>query len=150
MSKINWVYKDFDALTNQELYDLLAVRIEVFVVEQNCPYQDVDGKDQKAHHLIGYAENGEVAGYARITFPGVRFKEVSIGRVVTSQKYRRKGFGKLLMEESLKKIKQDYGTVPVRISAQSYLIPFYSSFGFEPLGEEYLEDGILHTEMLRP
>lgn len=148
MEKPLWIYKTFLELTNQELYDLLALRVEVFVVEQNCPYQDVDGKDQKAHHLLGYIGD-ELAAYSRITFPGVRFPEVSIGRIVTARKYRGKGLGKQLTDEALKRIEAGYGPVPVRISAQSYLISFYRSFGFVPEGEEYLEDGILHKEMIR-
>ena len=148
MLPIRWIYKTFDALTLEELYNLLTLRQEVFIVEQDCPYVDADGKDKRSYHLMGYSTK-ELAAYARITFPGVRFREVSIGRVATSMNYRGQGLGKAIMHESLKKIEQEYGNVSIRISAQTYLIDFYEQFGFKPDSDEYPEDGILHVEMLR-
>ncbi|MCG3164521.1 MAG: hypothetical protein POELPBGB_00275 [Bacteroidia bacterium] len=127
----------------------MVLRQEVFVVEQNCPYLDADGKDKYAYHLLGYDENRKLAAYARIVFPGVSYAEVAIGRVITSQQYRRTGAGKELMRETLKAIENIYGKVSVRISAQTYLVNFYSEFGFTSTGKEYLEDDIPHTEMLR-
>ncbi len=126
----------------------MVLRQEVFVVEQNCPYLDADGKDKYSWHVLGYDEKGKLAAYARIVFPGVSYKEVAIGRVVSSQAHRRTGAGKELMREAIKTIKTIYGKVPVRISAQTYLVKFYSEFGFVSTGKEYLEDDIPHTEML--
>jgi len=146
---ISWRLKPFDTLTPTELYDFIKLRQEIFVVEQHCAYLDADGKDPHCWHLMGYS-NDRLACYARIVHPGISYKEVSIGRVATSQKFRRKGLGNLLLEETLKEIKKIYGDVPVRIGAQAYLQKFYESFGFEitePAG--YFEDGILHYIMLR-
>jgi len=143
-----WIFKRFEQLSPQELYDALALRQKVFIVEQNCPYLDADGKDKQAYHLLGY-EGHKLLTYARITFPGVRFTEVSVGRIISDPGYRREGLGKKVTDMALKKIREVYGNVPVRISAQSYLVPFYESFGFKVVGDEYDEDGIPHREMLR-
>ena len=126
----------------------MVLRQEVFVVEQDCPYVDADGKDQQAFHLMGYVKN-DLAVYARIVFPGIRFKEVSIGRIVSSIKYRGKSLGKAIMKESVERIIQEYGKVPIRLSGQTYLIDFYQQFDFEVDSAEYLEDGIPHVEMLK-
>ncbi len=143
-----WIFKKFEELTPHELYDALALRQKVFIVEQHCPYLDADGKDKQAHHLLAY-EGSRLLAYARITFPGVRFREVSVGRIISDPGHRRKGLGKKVTAMGLQKIKEIYGDVPVRISAQSYLVPFYESFGFEAVGNEYDEDGIPHREMVR-
>ena len=132
------------------MYRIFHLRLSVFVVEQNCPYQDADLKDFKSFHLMGYDENGELATYARIIPAGIAFNEVSIGRVTTSQKARRTGAGRELMKNAIQFISKQYGTTPIRIGAQRYLTNFYSSFGFEIASEEYLEDNILHIEMLLP
>lgn len=142
------MHKTFKELTAVELYEILNLRQNVFIVEQNCPYLDCDGKDFHAKHLMGRTKDGNLAAYARIIQPGISYKEVSIGRVVTAIAYRKFGFGKLLMAEALKTIESIYGNVPVRICAQSYLLDFYASFGFEA-GESYIEDGIPHHIMLR-
>lgn len=128
---------------------MFALRIEVFVVEQNCPYQDADGKDLKSSHVFGTNDHGELIACARIVSPGVSYKEVSIGRVATAMTVRGSGSGKELMRKSIKAIEEKFGQVPIRISAQSYLKKFYESFGFVQVGEEYLEDNIPHIEMLR-
>lgn len=146
--KLTWFCKKFEELSNTELYDAMVLRQEVFVVEQNCPYLDADGKDKHSWHLLGYDENGKLAAYARIVFPGVSYQEVAIGRVVSSQTHRRTGAGKELMREALKAIERIYGKTPVRISAQTYLVRFYAEFGFASTGKEYSEDDIPHTEML--
>ena len=161
MSKITWSCKPFKDLTNEELYDVFRLRQEVFVVEQNCPYQDADGKDLKSLHVTGcltpaYRQagppsptgEGSLIAYARIVLPGVSYKEVSIGRVVTSQKVRRTGAGKILMEKTMEYIEKEFGKVPICIGAQLYLQKFYESFGFIREGNEYLEDGIPHVIML--
>jgi ElaA protein len=148
--KIDWIFKPFAELTLKELYDAIKLRQEVFVVEQHCLYLDADGKDFHSHHLSGYDETGLLACYARLVEPGISYDEVSIGRVVTSPAFRKKGAGKLLLKEALFYIEKIYGNVPVRIGAQGYLLKFYQSFGFEiaePAG--YFEDGILHYIMIR-
>lgn len=147
--KITWILKPFAQLSLQEMYDFIVLRQEVFVVEQDCPYLDCDGKDQDSHHLMGYDEDKDLIAYTRLVKPGVSYEEVSIGRVITAQKARKKGAGIALMDESIKAINNIYGKTPIRISAQCYLEKFYRSFGFIPTGKEYLEDGIPHMEMLR-
>lgn len=147
--KITWQLKKFEDLSTVELYKVLHLRAEVFVVEQNCPYQDMDGKDFKSYHLLGFAENNELLAYTRILPAGISYKEASIGRVVTSPKTRGAGAGKELMKESIQCIEKLFGNVPVRIGAQCYLKKFYEGFGFEIASEEYLEDNIPHVEMVK-
>lgn len=142
---MKWRWKKFDELSLQELYDLLRLRQEVFVVGQGCAYLDADGLDQKSHHLLGYLDNDLVA-YLRVMPPGLRFKETAIGRVAVGPKHRGKGFGKDLTEEALKRITA-MKTKPVRISAQKYLEKFYGDFGFKTVSKDYLEDNIPHVEM---
>ncbi|MCA0958679.1 GNAT family N-acetyltransferase [Muricauda ruestringensis] len=140
--------KTFNQLTTEELYQILRLRSEVFVVEQDCVYQDVDNKDQKALHIIG-TKNGEIVAYTRIFKPGDYFDNVSIGRVVVSQDQRKYGLGKQIMQASLAAIDQRFPNQPIEISAQSYLLKFYMELGFKVTGEEYLEDGIPHRRMLK-
>jgi ElaA protein len=140
--------KHFNDLTPHELYEILHLRNEVFVVEQNCVFQDADHKDQQSYHLVGWIDN-ELAAYTRLVPPGVAYDEMSIGRVVTSPKYRRSGMGKLLMEESIIRCYDLFGKGAIRIGAQLYLKHFYESFGFQQEGEEYLEDGIPHIYMIK-
>lgn len=146
--KMQWVWRTYDDLTKDELYAAMRLRQEVFVVEQNCPYLDADGRDEGNHHLLGY-DRKELVAYARVLRPGVLYREVCISRVVTAPKVRRTGVGWLLMTECLRRLEDHYGLVTVRISAQAYLQQFYESFGFRCTGKEYLEDGIPHKEMLR-
>jgi ElaA protein len=145
---LTWIFKPFTELSLTELYNIMRLRQQVFIVEQNCPYLDADGKDLKSYHLMGYAGNDLVA-YSRIVKPGVSYDEVSIGRVVSSTNHRGKAYGKELMAESIKQIEKLYGPVPVRIGAQQYLQKFYESFGFVRQGEPYMEDGIPHIIMLK-
>ncbi|MBC8408287.1 MAG: GNAT family N-acetyltransferase [Rhodobacteraceae bacterium] len=146
--QITWKFKAFNELTIDELYAMMVIRQEVFILEQDCPYMDADGKDQKSHHLLGY-DTDDLVAHLRLVAPKVSYKEMSFGRIVTSKKVRGKGVGKQLMQEGIRQGELLYGKQPNRISAQSYLIPFYSTFGFRTVGEEYLEDDIPHTEMLR-
>ena len=146
-SLADWKIKAFNDLSATELYDALALRINVFIVEQNCPYPETDWKDIDSLHVLGYT-NGRLCAYARIVKPGISYKEVSIGRVATKKEYRGQGLGRELMRVTMDAIRREFGNTFVRISAQSYLVPFYSSFGFEIVGEEYLEDDMPHTEML--
>ena len=145
---LHWVFKSFNDLSVTELYAILRLRQEVFIVEQNCPYLDADGKDLKSYHLMGYVGN-ELVAYSRIVKPGVSYDEASIGRVVSSTVHRKKAYGIQLMNESIKRIENLYGPVSIRIGAQQYLQKFYESFGFKWEGEPYLEDGIPHIIMLR-
>ena len=144
---INWVCKKFNDLTVEELYAILRLRSEVFVVEQNCVFLDMDNKDQYAHHLAGWQEN-KLVGYARILPAGISYSESSIGRIVSSPAYRAQGIGKELLTESISTLYRLHGKRVIRIGAQYYLKKFYESFGFEQAGEIYLEDGIQHIEML--
>ena len=146
--KATWKCKHFNQLSTEELYEIFRLRIEVFIVEQNCPYQDADGKDLSSYHLMGFDTNNRLIAYARIIPSGISYKEVSIGRVVSSPKIRRTKTGEELMQEIMQFIVQQFGEVPVRISAQSYLQKFYEKFGFVVVSDEYLEDNIPHKEML--
>lgn len=148
--QISWKFKTFKALTLDELYAMMTLRQEVFIIEQDCPYLDADKKDQDSHHLLGYDKEGGLVAYLRLVKPTISYPEMSFGRIVTSSNIRGKGVGKMLMDEGIRQAHLLYGKQPNRISAQSYLIPFYQSFGFEAVGEEYLEDNIPHTEMLLP
>ncbi len=140
--------KTFEELSTKELYQILRLRSEVFVVEQDCVYQDVDNKDQEALHVLGI-KNDEVVAYTRIFKPGDYFDNVSIGRVVVSKDQRKYGLGKQIMQASLAAIDQRFPDKAIEISAQSYLLKFYTELGFNAFGEEYLEDGIPHRRMLK-
>ena len=146
---IKWTLKKFDELLPLELYSILQLRNEVFVVEQNCVFQDADNKDQASYHLMGWKDQKLIA-YSRIIPAGIAYDVASIGRVVTSPVVRKNGAGKMLMEESLAAVKKIFGNVPIKLGAQLYLKNFYESFGFNQSGPIYLEDGIQHIEMTRP
>jgi len=142
--------KSFSELSIDELYEIMALRQEVFVVEQDCPYLDADGKDQQALHLMGFDKNKKLISYARIAASGVFYENyISIGRIVSAPSVRGKGVGKKLIIESLDTIDKLFNSKAIKISAQCYLIRFYKSFGFEIIGEEYLEDNIPHIAMIR-
>ena len=144
---INWVCKKFDALSPHELYAILQLRNEVFVVEQNCVYQDADNKDLQSHHLMGWQDEQLVA-YTRLIPPGIAYAEQSIGRVVTSPAARKSGIGRALMQQSINESRRLFGDHIIRIGAQLYLQQFYASMRFVPTGGIYLEDGIEHIQML--
>lgn len=148
MTNIDWKIKTFSELTTAELYEIIKARVNVFVVEQDCPYSDLDDNDQKAIHLWAEKE-GEVLAYCRIFDKGIKYPETSIGRVVTTEKGRGTGLGKQLISYAIDIIENRLRTTEVRISAQDYLLKFYSDFGFEDTGKKYLEDNIPHTEMFR-
>ena len=145
---ITWKIKRFEALSLQELYECLQLRSEVFVVEQNCVYQDIDNKDQKAIHILGYL-HADLVAYARLFQAGDYFDQASIGRVVVSPKYRNKAFGHELMKISIQEVGLQFQTREITISAQLYLQAFYESHGFLVCGETYLEDDIPHIQMRR-
>ena len=138
--------KTFNELSINDLYDLLQLRSEVFIIEQNCIYQDIDGKDEKSLHVIGKS-NHKIVAYTRLFKPGDYFKESSIGRVVVDKKVRHLSYGSLIMEASITAIHNKFKTSKIQISAQSHLENFYNKFGFKSIGKTYLEDGIPHIEM---
>ncbi len=152
---IRWTCTPFAGLTVSDLYAALQLRSLVFVVEQTCPFLDADGSDDQAHHLLGWRERRgdatpRLAAYARLFPPGVKYPEASIGRVVTHPDARRTGTGRALMAEAIARLGTLAPAAPIRIGAQKYLEHFYSTFGFTRASDDYLEDGIVHLEMLRP
>lgn len=141
-------FKHFDELTTLELYKILQLRSEVFVVEQNCIYQDIDDKDTMGYHLTCF-ENEELLAYARMLKPGISYADYSsIGRVCTKQTHRQLGSGKELMRQAIQHCHELYPDTKIKISAQSYLLKFYTELGFKAIGEEYLEDDIPHRAMI--
>lgn len=150
MMKLKWTLKKFETLTPYELYNIMWLRNEVFVVEQNCVYQDADYKDQNGWHLMGLNEEDQLMAYVRLLPVGVSYKnEPSIGRVVTNPAARGTGAGKELMQEAIKQCELLFGNQDIKIGAQFYLLKFYTLLGFEQTGDIYLEDGIEHIEMIR-
>ncbi|MDF2933884.1 MAG: family N-acetyltransferase [Chryseobacterium sp.] len=148
MNNIIWKIKSFEEITTSELYEIIKARVDVFVVEQDCPYHDLDGYDQQAMHIWAEQENSVLA-YCRIFNKGIKYPETSIGRVLTTEKARGKSLGKQLIQYAVETIENRFHTNEIRISSQDYLLRFYSGFGFEDTGKKYLEDNIPHTEMFR-
>ena len=148
MTKRVWKVKTFSELTAPELYQIIKARVDVFVVEQDCPYPDLDGYDQNALHLWT-EEDGAVLAYCRIFDQGIKYPECSIGRVLTTNLGRGKGIGKTLISYAIQVIENRLKKSEIRISAQDYLLQFYESFGFVDTGKKYLEDNIPHTEMYK-
>jgi ElaA protein len=146
---IDWKFAPFDALTLTELYAVLQLRSEVFVVEQACVFQDMDGADTEAMHLLGIS-GGELVAYARCFAAGLKFKEASIGRIITRSNLRGSGAGHVLVRQAIDSVTQQWGPQAIRIGAQAHLENFYRQHGFETSAEPYIEDGIPHIEMLRP
>lgn len=146
--KLIWICKPFDALSGIEVYHIGQLRQEVFVVEQDCPYLDFDNLDQICFHVMAFNEQNELMAYTRLVPKGGSYQnDISIGRVVTSPKARGKGFGRSLMEKSMNYCWDLWGKQNIRISAQDYLLDFYTSLGFKDTGKKYLEDNIPHTQM---
>ncbi|MGB5238460.1 MAG: GNAT family N-acetyltransferase [Flavobacteriaceae bacterium] len=141
--------RNFDELSKLELYELLRLRAEVFVVEQQCAYQDLDGKDVKALHILGKKKGEELVAYARVFEPGFYFEQASIGRIVVAPGHRAERLGKKIVLAAEKAIIQFYDGETVKLSAQSYLKRFYNELGYRSIGEEYLEDGIPHIAMVK-
>lgn len=140
--------KTYQELSKEELYALLQLRAEVFVVEQDCVYQDLDGKDDKALHVLGFKGDTLIA-YTRLFPPGAYFEQASIGRVVVQEKERAHKYGYDLMKRSIAAVEEHYNTTSIKISAQTYLKRFYNNLGFQEVGEGYLEDGIPHIGMIK-
>jgi ElaA protein len=147
--EITWKVKEYSALSLDELYQILKLRSEVFVVEQNCFYQDVDGKDQACYHVMGSVSDLGLVAYTRLVPPGLSYSNPSKGRVVVAAEVRKNGTGKELLIRSIDRIEEIYGKPAIEISAQLYLKRFYESFGFRQEGEPYLEAGIEHIHMTR-
>lgn len=145
---IVWQWYEFEQLTPHLLYDLLKLRQDVFVIEQNCLYAELDGKDKPGYHLLGRCGETVVAT-TRVLPPGISYPEASLGRVAIHPEWRGKGLGHILLAETLKGIYERLGDGPIRISAQLYLKKYYEAGGFEAIGETYLEDGIPHIAMMR-
>ena len=152
---LHWQWSPFEALTTRALHDALVLRCQVFVYEQQCVFQDADGLDPEAWHLLGWARGEEpgaapvLAAYARIFAPGVRYAEASIGRVVLAPTFRGGGLGRALMLEALARIRAEWPGAPVRLEAQERLQRFYESLGFTVVSAPYLDDGIVHVKMTR-
>jgi ElaA protein len=145
---MQFILKHFNDLTVHELYDLLQLREEVFQIEQNCIYKDIDDKDKECYHLLSYVAD-ELVAYCRLVPEGISYSGyVSIGRVVSKPKYRKEGFGRMLMAEAIIQMKNLFPDSPVKISAQQYLQKFYESYGFKAIGEWYMEDDIPHIAMI--
>ena len=148
----DWQARHFDQLSGAQLYAVLALRQQVFILEQQCLYPDADGKDLGAHHLLGWRSIGgqrQLAAYLRCLAPGVSYAEVSLGRVLTAPVTRGSGIGRELMAEGIALAGRLYPGQPVRIGAQQHLEKFYGGFGFRTVSAPYDEDGIMHVEMLR-
>ncbi len=149
---IEWQWLDFGSIPNRDLYELLRQRQEVFVIEQQCFYSDMDGFDEEAFHLLGWSElDGQrtLVAYLRCIAPGIKYPEMSLGRVLTTQAARGSGAGRQLIAEGIRRAEALHPGQRIRIGAQAHLEKFYGSFGFRAVGEPYDEDGIPHLEMLR-
>src|SRR5690606_17501691 len=142
------ITKTFQQLTTDELYAILQLRSEVFVLEQNCAYQDVDGRDQKALHVLGF-KNEILVAYTRLFKPGDYFENASIGRVVVRENERQHKYGYDILKVSIDAIQEHFNETTIKISAQEYLVKFYTNLGFKTTGTSYLEDGIPHIAMLK-
>ncbi|SFJ12257.1 ElaA protein [Terrisporobacter glycolicus] len=144
---MNWKIKKFNELNIEEIYKILALRNEIFIVEQECPYLDCDDKDLNSYHLF-LRENGEIVSYLRILEKGVSYDEISIGRVAVKKSYRGKGISRKMMLQAIEFIENNLYENTIKIQAQAYLLDFYSSLGFKAVSEEYLEDNIPHIDMI--
>ncbi|GAB4043254.1 MAG: GNAT family N-acetyltransferase [Rubrivivax sp.] len=145
---MNWTWARFEGLSLDDLYDALVLRCRVFILEQG-PYQDPDGLDRRAWHLLGRDDAGTLQAYLRVVDPGMKFAEPSIGRVITAPEVRGSGLGRTLVAEGVARCEAAWPGRGIRISAQAHLQRFYGSFGFRTVGEPYAEDNIPHVEMLR-
>ena len=146
---MNWTLKSFDELTVSEFHDFIQLRLDIFVVEQDCPYLDLDGKDEIAYHLFATTDQGKTVAYTRLFAPGDYYEEAAIGRVVVHKDFRKDGLGFELMSRSIQQIESLFNTKTIRIGAQQYLKKFYESLGFVPTGQDYMEDGIPHMYMVK-
>lgn len=147
-AQLHWQCCPFAGLGNLQLHAIYAARSAVFVVEQDCVYQDIDGLDPVCHHLIAWTADRQVAAYLRIVPPGLTFAEPALGRVLSTAAWRGSGVGKQLIANGIRALRDIYPKQAIRIGAQAYLEKFYAGFGFRSVSEVYLEDDIPHIEML--
>lgn len=143
-----WTYKKFEEISGEEMHEILATRQSVFIVEQKCVYQDADELDRRSWHLSGRSVDGTIIAYGRVNFPGSRHPEPSLGRILTSEDARGSGAGREVVRRCLELCKRQYPQLNIRISAQIYLIDFYSDFGFQEVGEPYDDEGVEHIDMV--
>ena len=146
---MQWILKKFNDLTVNEFHDILQLRINIFIVEQNCPYPELDNKDKIAFHLFGIDKNNKIIAYTRIFKPGDFYKEVAFGRVVVHKEYRNEKIGSQLVKETIIETHKLFGNINIKIGAQTYLKDFYQSFGFQQVDDDYIEDGIPHIHMVK-
>jgi ElaA protein len=144
---LNWKLKKFEELKTEEIYEILKIRNEVFIVEQKCPYQDCDGRDKKSYHLY-LQDEGRIIAYLRILERGVSYDEISIGRVLVHKSYRGKGIAREMFSKAINFVELTLNEKEIKIQAQAYLLNFYRSLGFKKISKEYLEDNIPHIDML--
>ncbi|RXJ04184.1 GNAT family N-acetyltransferase [Anaerobacillus alkaliphilus] len=144
---MTWKIKTYEELTKEQLYNIVRERINIFVVEQNCPYPELDDLDQGSFHLF-YEKEGEIRAYCRILPKGLKYQQVSIGRVIVKEEYRRQGLASELMRNAITFVEEELQEQQIKIQAQDHLREFYGSFGFSPISETYLEDGIPHVDMI--
>ena len=145
---MQWILKKFNDLTVNEFHDILQLRINIFIVEQNCPYPELDDKDQIAFHLFGINQEKRIIAYTRIFKPGDYYKEAAFGRVVVHHEYRSQKIGFQLVKQTIIETRKLFGNINIKIGAQTYLKNFYQSLGFHQVGEDYVEDGIPHIHMI--
>ena len=145
-NKTRFIWHDFDSISKEQLYDVLSLRQRVFIIEQDCFYEDLDYSDQEANHLLLYKDN-KLIGYSRVFAPGIKYDTASIGRIVTDFGFRGKGYGKDITQESIQFLKNNFPGSDISISAQYRLVDFYECLGFEREGSVYLEDDIDHIKM---
>ena len=146
---MQWILKKFNDLTVNEFHDILQLRINIFIVEQNCPYPELDNKDKIAFHLFGIDKNNKIIAYTRIFKPGDFYKEAAFGRVVVHEEYRNQKIGSQLVKETIIETHKLFGNINIKIGAQTYLKDFYQSFGFQQVDDDYIEDGIPHIHMVK-
>ena len=145
-NKSDFIWHNFDTISKEELYDVLSLRQRVFIIEQDCFYEDLDYFDQVANHLLLYKDN-KLIGYSRVFPPGIKYDAASIGRIVTDSDYREKGYGRIVTQESIRFLKNNFPRSDIAISAQYRLVNFYEDLGFKKEGDVYLEDNIDHIKM---
>ena len=145
-NKADFIWHNFDTISKEELYDVLSLRQRVFIIEQDCLYEDLDYSDQDASHLLLYKDN-KLIGYSRVFPPGIKYDAASIGRIVTDSDYREKGYGRSITQESIRFLRNNFPGSDITISAQYRLVNFYEDLGFKREGKVYLEDNIDHIKM---
>lgn len=148
LMKVDWFWQQFSDISGEEMHEMLSLRQQVFIVEQECIYLDADELDKQSWHLLGRQNDGRLVAYARLNFPNTRYTEPSFGRVLTAKEIRGIGAGRRIVEACIQKSLQEYPSLNIRISAQTYLTKFYAEFGFTSVGDPYDDEGIEHVDMI--